>query len=151
MSYGDETVKWFFNETATADVIETTGDAGSDQIFTVLSPITVFRVGALVTELVATDATAGIIKFDRRVTYASDTGRGDGDIGTITIPDTTAVGKIIYSEAIQIDLDAGDQIVPQVTTAGVDAGTEAGEMLYIVWYYDRHETPANQTDLVASA
>ncbi len=151
MSYPSARQVWMSPPDAADDVIETTGDAAEVHIFNVVQPITVIRVGALITEVVATDNTDGVVRFDRRVLYGSDTGRGDGDVGEITIPDTTAVGKTVVDAGVTIDLEPGDQVVPQVTTAGVDAGTETGEMLYFVEYFVRDESDVNLGDVVVSA
>ena len=151
MAYPHALNVWQSPNDATDDLIETVGDAAAAHIFNVMRPITVVRVGVLITEVVATSSTDGIISFDRRVLTDSDTGRGDADVGQVTIPDTTAVGKTVVDAGTPVDLDPGDQVVPQVTTAGVDAGTETGEFLYFIEYYIRPESDVNLTDVVVSA
>jgi hypothetical protein len=85
------------------------------------------------------------VAFDRRITAGSDTGRVDGGVGTLIIPGLTAAGKIVYKE-VAVDLDAGDEIVPEVTEAAA-----SGAARYFVEYINRHSTPANEADLVLSA
>ena len=128
----------------TADDIAATGD--SAVIWDILTPITVKRIGALVT--VAPGAAAAIVDFDRRILTGSDAGRVsklDGTNGRITIPGTTAAGKIVYKD-VSVDLNPGDQIVPEV----VDAAT-TGDARYYYEYIQRHEVAGNLTDMVESA
>jgi hypothetical protein len=142
MGYGNESRQVSHATAYTAnDDLAATGD--SAVVFDITGPITVRRIGVVIA--VATVGTAAVVKFDRRITTGSDTGRGDGDVGALTVP-ALAAGKIVYKD-VKIDLDPGDQIVPQVTTA---QGT-SGEGRYFYEYENRHETPANCADMVASA
>jgi hypothetical protein len=131
----------------TADDLSATGDAG--YIFDIVQPITVTRIGALVTTILSGPA---VINFDRRVLTGSDSGRlsgfDDADEATLTIPTTTAVGKIVYKNVSgeDYDMDPGDQIVPNVST-----GATSGACRYIVWYVPRDETVDNCTDMVESS
>jgi len=47
---------------------------------------------------------AAVVKFDRRNLAGSATGRTDGTIATITIPNSTAAGKMVYDKACQTSL-----------------------------------------------
>lgn len=147
MPYGDESVLVWDSalHTSTADVLTTAGDHGG--IMDVHIPIRVIRVGALITTAIDSTGADPVVKFDRRITTGSDTGRGDGDVGAVTIPDDTAAGKYVWSDAIKIDLDVGDQVVPQVTTAA----TTAGGAQYSIVYQNRNETLDNEDDAVESA
>ena len=147
MGYGYESVLVWDGalHTATADLMTEAADAA--QIMDVHVPIRVIRVGVLITETVDSTGGSPVVQFDRRVTTGSDTGRGTADVGSVTIPDTTAAGKYVWSDAIKIDLDIGDQVVPQITTAA----TTAGECHYSIVYQNRNETPDNQSDAVESA
>lgn len=68
----------------------------------------------LVTTVVAGDA---VIKFDRRVAASNDTGRSDGTIANITLPNTTAIGQVLYDKAAQDKLTeaAADALVTEDT------------------------------------
>lgn len=128
----------------TADDLSATGDAAV--IWDILRPMTIVRIGALVSTAVV--STGGVvIPFDRRILTGSDTGRVDAGIGTITIPAGTAAGKVVYKDITPVDVNVGDQIVPEVTTAA----TSSGAARYFFEGRDRHETPANQSDMIASA
>lgn len=142
MGYADESRQTFeFPVGVTADPAQTVGD--SAVFWDVTKPITLLRVGALVSTVLA--GTAGVVKFDRRITTGSDTGRGDGDLGVLTTPDTTAAGKVIYKD-VAVDLNPGDQIMPEITTG---QGT-SGAFRYFAEYVTRHEVAANLPDMVAS-
>jgi len=142
MSIRDESYQTLqFNALATIDSLASTGDAAV--IYDVLQPITVTRIGAVIGTAAST--TAAVIEFDRRILTDSDTGRGTADVGTVTIPAATPAGKILYKD-VQIDLNVGDQVVPQVVTT-----SEAGSARYFIEYIARHESAANQSDMIASA
>ena len=142
-----DVLHWMYDPDWTADDLSATGDAG--YVMDVVDPITVVRIGALVTTVLNGPA---VINFDRRVLTASDTGRlsgfDDADEATLTIPTTTAVGKIVYKDVVgsDYDMDPGDQVVANVSTAAT-----SGACRYIVWYVLRDETVDNSTDMVESA
>jgi len=128
----------------TADDLSATGDAGV--AWDIVRPVTVIRVGALVTTVLNG---AAVVAFDRRVTTGSDTGRVNGlnaaGDAVITIPTTTAAGKIVYKD-VRVDLDPGDQVIAEVTS-----GATSGAARYFVECVNRDEVAANLSDMVASA
>jgi len=93
-------------------------------------------------------ATVAVIKFDKRPTANSDTGRGNGDVGVITKTAADVSGKTFYTApAAAITVDAGDEIVVEVTTANGDAvGFSAAVKLR-----ERPEAIANLPNAVLSA
>jgi hypothetical protein len=118
---------------------QTLADKGT---LTCLGPITVLRLNALVTT--APTSTAAVIALDRRVTYASDTGRVE--VGRITIPIGTAIGKVVWKELDPTDIDIGDQLVWELVTAST-----AGAAILSVEWVPRSEHPLNWADSVKSA
>ena len=69
----------------------------------------VVYAACLVTTIVAGDA---VIKFDRRVAASNDTGRTDGTIANITLPDTTAISQLLYDKAaLCIDIISDLEII----------------------------------------
>jgi len=74
---------------------------GDEAWFDIPFKCNVLFAGLTVTVVVATAAT---VKFDRRNTAGGDTGRTDGTIATITLPDTTAVGTMVYDKVAQDSL-----------------------------------------------
>lgn len=98
-------------------------------------------------EVRGTDAGGATVKFDKRPTAGSDTGRGDGDIAVITIPASNQQGKRLYEiPATVIHLVAGEEVVAEVTAEGVAAlqvvaGLEVERVA---------ETEANSANMVAA-
>lgn len=93
------------------------------------------------------NATAAIIKFDKRVTAGSDTGRGDGDVAVIKkVASVNKQGKMTYKDVTGVTLAPGDEVVVEVTTA--DGAANAFTAGLIV----RHvpEVAANLTDMEAT-
>ena len=68
-------------------------------------------------------ATAAVVKFDKRPTAGSDTGRGDGDVAVISkTASVNQQGKYLYEDpATKIVLNEGAQVIVEVTTANGDA------------------------------
>ena len=62
-----------------------------------------FRCRVVYAALCVTVVVAGnaVVKFDRRFAAGNDTGRSDGTIANIALPDTTAIGQVIYDKAAQ--------------------------------------------------
>lgn len=129
----------------TADDLSATGDAA--WIYDVVSPITVVRIGALVTTVLV--GVACVVAFDRRILTGSDTGRTAGldgaATGIITIAALQAAGKVTYKDC-RVDLNPGDQVVPEVTTAAT-----SGAARYFIEFVARDETAPNLSDMVLSA
>jgi hypothetical protein len=93
-----------------------------------------------------TDTGGATVKFDKRPTAGSDTDRGDGDVGTITIPGSNCQGKMYYEDpSTVVTLDEGDQVVVQVTAEGVSALNVVPGMLLM----HVPEVPANNSAMVA--
>ncbi len=105
------------------------------------------RVRNLSLTIEGTDAGGATVKFDKRPTAGSDTGRGDGDVGTITIPASDQEGKVLEEvPTSNIKLKRGEQVVVEVTAESVTAlnCVPTLELEYIP------EISANQTNVVAA-
>lgn len=72
----------------------------------------------VVQTIIAGDA---VVKFDRQHAASNATGRTDGTIATINLPDTTAIGQVIYDKAAQGSLTAAAAAL-LVTAATCRAG-----------------------------
>jgi hypothetical protein len=108
----------------------------------------VVRAQLIVTETCA-GTTPGVVKFDRRPTAGSATDRGDGDIADFKMG-TTAAGKVLYDlVAAGTLLDAGDEIVVEISTA--PATGPAGHFEPVLLVKPCSETLENLADLVATA
>ena len=124
-------------------VLTGTGDATT--IWDFMTPVTVLRVGVLITTAVVAVTTLPHIRFDRRVLTDSDVGRISGlntaADGMVIVPTGTAIGVKVYKD-VRVDMNPGDQIIPTVTIAATGNGS-AGACKMYVEYINRAETPAN--------
>lgn len=119
-------------------------------VFTVPFKCGVLRAQAHITEDCGGTATTPVVKFDKRDTAGTNTGRGDGDIANLVLS-TTAAGKAMYDEAAQETLlYPGEEVVVELTTRAT--GTNAGGH-FIPSLLVKHipETQANLSDTVETA
>jgi len=96
-------------------------------------------------EVVAGTTTAPTVVFTRRPTPNSAT--GEVVVGTLTIPSGTAVGKVLYKD-VDVSFDTGD-VLEISHTIGV--GSPTGQGIAQAICEDNAETPANMSDMIASA
>lgn len=68
-------------------------------------------------------------------------------VGTLTIPATQAINKIIYKDITPVNINIGDQILMNVATAA----TTSGSGFFFVEYDLDPEVAGNQTKMIASA
>ncbi len=73
---------------------------------------------------------------------------GSSTLATLTIPDTTAIGKTVYKVITPASMAVGDSIEISWT---VGTGTPTGMGLYSWICEEEPETPANNSDMIASA
>jgi hypothetical protein len=116
--------------------------------YVVLRRCRIRRLYFYVTEAVVATSVAPVVTFRQRLAYAV-TG-SQVSLGTLTIPDTTAVGKVLYKNITPVVLNVGDTLCLDNTTAGT-GGSTAGKGIYGFELEDEPEQPANETDMVASA
>lgn len=89
----------------------------------------------------------GVVKFDKRPTFGSDSSRGDGDVGVLNLTTAHTQGKVVYKSVTPIKLSPGEEVVAEVTDA-----TAASDTADIFIYVSvSPEVPANLTKLVASS
>lgn len=100
----------------------------------------------LVGEAAGGSGTAPTVVFTKRPTPLSAT--GETAIGTLTIPDGTAIGKTVYKDVTPVNLAVGDS-VEIAHTVGVTGPTGIG-----FWSIDIEPDPEdarNESDMIASA
>lgn len=108
----------------------------------IMQPCDLNSVGVLVTTAVDTDGAT--ITVTRRITPGSDTGAVA--VATLTLPNLTVAGKILYK-----------LITPQLANAGDELkfvfSNNGGSVTWIPWIdaTPRSETKANNSDFLASA
>ncbi len=136
-----------------AGAAQSLGSATDIHTFTIPFRCKPIRAGFTMTQTVS-GGVSPVVKFDRRPTAGSDTSRGDGDVGTLTIGATRAQGYAVYEATDYKDdgtgswvasLDEGDQVVVEVTTASSANGQGIPWLLVEV----NPEQPANNSMMVA--
>ena len=86
---------------------------GDKALYNIPFKCNVLYAGCTVTTIISGDA---VVAFDRRQTAGSDgSDRTDATIASITLPDTTAVGTMVYDKAAQDDM--GKTAADLLTTA----------------------------------
>lgn len=107
-------------------------------------PVWVVGVAAIIDNDIAA---AGVVKFDKRPTFGSDTSRGDGDVGVLNLATTHLQGHVVYKKVTPIKISPGEEVVAEVTDA-----TGASDTADIVIYVSPSpEVPANLADMKLSA
>lgn len=114
----------------------------------VTKPCQVTKFMFFVTTAVDADTTAPVVEVNQRPTPGSAT--GEVQIASITIPDGTAAGKMMYAyPATPIILNVGDELSFEHVTQAADTGTAAGAGFYDVELVPM--TSGTQSDAVESA
>lgn len=112
-------------------------------------PITIYKLGFVVTTTIAADTTAPVVSFDRRITAGSDTGRVE--IGTITVADTVAAGKTVVEDlATPVILGLGEELVFEHKTQAADGSAAAGAGHYFVVYQPLAAIDTSDANYVAA-
>lgn len=115
--------------------------------FLISKGIRVTQIKFHVTTAVVATTTAPVVAVKKRPTPGSSS--GEVTIGLLTIPNGTAVSKIVYKNVTPVELAPGDSLAFEHTVQA--AGTPAGAGYYSVDYDIDPEVPANLSDMVASA
>lgn len=89
---------------------------------------------------------AGVIKFDKRITYGSDTGRGDGDVAVVNLATTHAAGEAIVKMGLNVEIQPGQEIVVEAT----DASASVSAARVVLFLEPRPEQPANVAGITLS-
>jgi hypothetical protein len=107
----------------------------------ILEGCTLVRLGALLT--VTADAES-VTTVTQRILPGSAVGVIACD--TITVPDTTAVGKIVYVDVTPQALHAGDELHFAVAAGGTNTRLE-----FFAVVVPNEESVGNEADMIASA
>ena len=134
-----------YDDAAGIDMDQSPADVA---VFVIPFECVVDHVGAVVTEVCAGSSATPVVKFDKRPTGGSDTGRGDGDIGELKLL-TTAQGKYIYDlVARKTILYPGQEVMVQLTVQA--AGTPTGHIRPTLVVHPRDEMFANMSNTVVT-
>lgn len=98
-------------------------------------------------ELAGGTSAAPQVVFTKRPTPLSSS--GESVVGTLTIPDATAVGKTVYKKlSSPVSFAVGDSM--EISHV-IGTGTPTGQGHYSFICEEDPETPANESDMIASA
>lgn len=111
--------------------------------------IKITRLLGFVAVALVADTAVPVVTFYQRVTVGSDSGAVT--IGTLTFPDLTAIGKVLYKNVESASLLAGQELCIKVTTAATSGGTVAGTAFLGFKAMLRPEDPASMSNMIASA
>lgn len=89
-----------------------------------------------------------VVTFKRRPTLGSSS--GEVSLGTLTMPNGAAAGKIYYKDIDPVVCAEGEEIICEVTTAAAGMSAAGNGQGYVVSNEDPEES-ANNSDLVESA
>ena len=134
MGYGNESKTVLMAFDSNTDALKNT-----TKYIRILEPFTLLRLEALVT--VIADAAIALT-----VTWETIVGGTSTTIGTVTVPDTTAVGKVVYKNVTAVDLSPGNVIKIVVSNTGTSSAVQLAAV-----GVSRAEMPANLTNMVLSA
>jgi len=115
--------------------------------FICVVPCIVRTIKATVVLLTVSTSTVPVITLKK---YTAPLAGGSATtVGTISIPDATAVGKVVYKDNLSVAFNIGD--VMQIAWTLGTGGSVAGEAV-VDWYCESNpEVAANNTDMIASA
>lgn len=131
--------------TAAPRAVTSTGVYGSKLCF---QQVKINRIAVIVTTAVVADLGAPVITFRKRPTPGSSSGQSV--VGTITVPDLAVVGSVYYKEINPVELDPGQELAYDVSTAATSAGSAAGAVLAVEEYQDDPEFVKDQANMIAS-
>ena len=134
MSYASET-KRILTPNDYSDSIKNTTD-----VIRILENCTLIRLGALVTVIADGIMTIAVTQETK------PGGTGGTAIDSVIIPDTTAVGKIVYADVTPTALLAGQELL----LTNSNTGTSSAWKLFAV-VVPNEEPPANVASMVESA
>lgn len=110
-------------------------------------PCIVRQIGFILTEeLAGGTSVAPVVTFKKHPTPLSATGATT--LGALTVPDATAVGKVVYKNLTPVSFTPGDSVEISWT---VGTGTPTGIGRWFLIAEEDPEHPSNVSDMIASA
>jgi len=83
-------------------------------------PVYVHGVAAIIDNDIGA---TGVVKFDKRPTFGSNTSRGDGDVGVLNLTTAHLQGQVVYKMFSPVKISPGEEVVAEVTDATAAADT----------------------------
>lgn len=127
-----------------ADVLTATGVHGEH---IALGHVALDRLLLCVTTSVVSTG-AVVVQFKKR--SAPGVSAGEVVLGSLSIPAGTAAGKVLYKNINEAELQVGEALAIEVTTAAAGGGA-AGGCIYGFELQDSPEDPRNEPNMIASA
>lgn len=137
--YTDNRYTWI---SASTDLTTSTGQRANTMFSVGYHPVIIRHIAVM---LNAAPGDAGVLRFDKRVTFGTDTGIVTG-VETINLATTHAAGQVVYLENANVSLLPGEQFVCNVTD--VSANVTAAVFAYSV--EQLQDSPANRTIMIAT-
>lgn len=109
-----------------------------------IEPCTVKQLACKVS-VVMNSTVAIVVTFRRRPVYGSSSGQTS--LGTVTIPKTAAADTVVVNNITPVNMNVGDQIVADCTTAATTSGSA---IAYVVADFNP-ETSLNESVTVVTA
>lgn len=92
-------------------------------------------------------AATGVIKFNKRPTFGSDTGIGDGDVAVLNLTTAHLGGRVVYKDGLNALVKPGEQVMVKVTD--VTGANDKADIVLLV--EPAPEVPVNNTRMMKSA
>jgi hypothetical protein len=151
MSYSEEFIDKALVPSTTnfmtaCNLAASTGDYG---LWYVGEQVVLTRLQLIVSTTLVADVTAPVLTFYARPTFGTTTGQVS--LGTLTIPDLTAAGKILYKNIESVKVPQGYTIAVNRSTQASSSGTAAGAGFVMVKGFVAVEDPRNVSLMIASA
>lgn len=140
-------LSWGSNAYLTAANLAAT--AADWAVIKVQHPVQVRRISIFITTAVTAGLIVPTVTVYRRPTTASTSGQVL--LGTLTIPNGTAAGSVVYKELESVRINAGEDLAFKVNVQATDGGTAAGAGFIGAIIEQDPEVPANQSKMIASA
>lgn len=109
-----------------------------------LQPVWVVGVAAAIDNDIGA---AGVVKFDKRPTFGSNTNRGDGDVAVLNLTTAHLGGKVVYKMITPVKISPGEEVVAEVTDA--TAASDTADLFLLL--SPTAEVPGNLSAMVASS
>jgi hypothetical protein len=116
--------------------------------YAVSMPVALNRLSFIVTTAVTSGSVNAQVAFKRFPTYASTT--GSVSIGSLIIPNASAVGTVVYKDVAYVKINAGEELMIQKGVQAVDAGTAAGAGFVNFTFEPAPDAEVNQSNMVKS-
>lgn len=111
--------------------------------------VVITRLEAIVTTALVAETAAPVLTFYARPTIGSTSGQLT--LGTLTFPDLTAAGKVLYKNIESVKIPAGYTIAVNRSTQATSSGTAAGACFVMMKGFIAVEDPRNNSLMLASA